>query len=398
MASADAQMHVAHTIDKIVIANRQKTDAFVEALIGKRPDLAGLPFLLGDACRMKPGEGQKFVAQEGFRKVLAHRSADLAELHRRLEDNKGDGNKPYEVPDLSYYYDYYKQHGLLNEMDPAAQVASTMQVCGPEPADTQLGVISFLSDLAHVDATRALARLAIFSEEPEVRTAALRSLKLRRDRDYTDILLAGLKYPWPAVAERTSKAIVQLGRSDLVPHLIDVLEGPDPRAPQTREISGKKVSVVRELVRVNHNHNCLLCHAPATAERDGASKQEAEKLAPLTAQIPIPSDATNAYYRPSNAEILVRFDVTYLRQDFSRMLPVNDTDPWPGMQRYDFLVRTRTVSDQEAGALRELLLPQGADSVSAYHRAAAWALKELTGRDAETAAMAGQRKLEIASR
>ena len=42
---------------------------------------------------------------------------------------------------------------------------------------------------------------------------AVRSLRTRRDKDYTDVLLAGLKYPWPAVAERSSQAIVELGRS-----------------------------------------------------------------------------------------------------------------------------------------------------------------------------------------
>ena len=218
-------------------------------------------------------------------------------------------------------------------------------------------LVKYLDGVAHADATRALAKLAIFSEEPEIRSAAVRALKMRRDRDYTDILLAGLKYPWPAVAERSSEAIVKLGRTDLVPHLIDVLEGPDPRAPQVREMNGKKVTVVRELVRINHHHNCLLCHAPATSSRDGSSKEETDKLAELTAQIPVPSEAMTAYYRPSNPDILVRFDVTYLRQDFSMKLPVEDADPWPEMQRYDFLVRTREVTDQEAVAYRELLQP-----------------------------------------
>ncbi len=72
----------------------------------------------------------------------------------------------------------------------------------------------------------------------------------------------------------------------------------------------------------------------------------------LTAQIPVPSEAMVAYYRPSNPDILVRLDVTYLRQDFSTKLPVANADPWPEMQRYDFLVRTREVTDTEARAWR----------------------------------------------
>ena len=95
-----------------------------------------------------------------------------------------------------------------------------------------------------------------------------------------------------------------------------------------------------------------------------------------------------AYYRPSTPDILVRFDVTYLRQDFSMKLPVADADPWPEMQRYDFLVRTREVTDKEALAYQELLQPSRPEVVSPYRRAALSALRELTGLDAEPTAAA----------
>jgi len=122
--------------------------------------------------------------------------------------------------------------------------------------------------------------------------------------------------------------MLKLGRNDLVSSLIDVLERPDPRAPQSREMDGKKVTVVRELVRVNHHHNCLLCHAPATETREKSPASETAKLEGLTAQIPVPSESMVAYYRPSSPDILVRFDVTYLRQDFSLKLPL--PTPIPG--------------------------------------------------------------------
>jgi len=60
-------------------------------------------------------------------------------------------------------------------------------------------------------------------------------------------------------------------------------------------------------------------------------------------------------YNGGKADLLVRVDVTYLRQDFSLLLPVVDAAPWPGMQRYDFMVRTRTVSDNEAVLFHEKL-------------------------------------------
>jgi hypothetical protein len=74
--------------------------------------------------------------------------------------------------------------------------------------------------------------------------------------------------------------------------------------------------------------------------------------------------------------------VTYLRQDFSRLQPVEDAGPWPEMQRFDFLVRTREVSEDEAAAYREKLDKRAPGRLSPYHRAAQGALRELTGKDA----------------
>src|SRR5208283_4180994 len=93
--------------------------------------------------------------------------------------------------------------------------------------------------------------------------------------------------------------------------------------------------------------------------------------------VPVPSESMVAYYRPSTPDMLVRFDVTYLRQDFSIKLPVADADPWPEMQRYDFLVRTREVTEEEALAYRNALQTSGVEGVSPYHRAALSALREL---------------------
>jgi hypothetical protein len=55
-------------------------------------------------------------------------------------------------------------------------------------------------------------------------------------------------------------------------------------------------------------------------------------------------------YNNSQAEILVRVDVTYLRQIFSVMQAVDDANPWPERQRFDFLVRTRQLTEEEATA------------------------------------------------
>jgi hypothetical protein len=272
----------------------------------------------------------------------------------------------------------------------AAQIAALMQVLAPESAELRVALANYLARMPHAEATRALARLAIFSEEAEVRQAACQALQTRNGKDYTDILVAGLSYPWPAVAQRASEAIVQLKRTELIPQLVGVLEQPEPGTPRAKEIDGKKVLQVRELVRINHHRNCLLCHAPGnTADIPEAA---------IRAEMPVPGEPFPSHSdygdRGSTPEFAVRIDVTYLRQDFSRRLKVADAAPWPEMQRFDFLVRTRTLTDQEAQAYRECFQPGEPGDLSPYHRAAVVALRKLTGRDTDPTAAAWRKLVQ----
>jgi hypothetical protein len=98
-------------------------------------------------------------------------------------------------------------------------------------------------------------------------------------------------------------------------------------------------------------------------------------------------------YRGSSSEVLVRIDVTYLRQDFSVYQAVADAAPWPEMQRFDFLVRSRVLTEEEAVAWREKFTKLEPGRLSPYHRAALAALRELTGKDTEPTAAAWRRLL-----
>ena len=95
--------------------------------------------------------------------------------------------------------------------------------------------------------------------------------------------------------------------------------------------------------------------------------------------------------REGDSGVFVRADRTYLRQEFSVPLPVKNHGVWPEVQRYDFLVRTREVSAQEASSYRQLLQPNASDA-SPYRRAALSALRELTGLDAEPTAAAWRKR------
>jgi hypothetical protein len=227
-----------------------------------------------------------------------------------------------------------------------------------------------------------------------VRAAAIDGLKLRRERDYTDILLAGFRYPLPAVSRRAAEAMVKLERKDLLENLVQVLEAPDPRLPVTRTRDGKEETIVRELIKVNHHKNCLLCHAPGNTENtpDGVLKV----AVPLPGEpLPRPSEGGYQNTPPPSPDIVVRIDMTYLRQDFSMMMPVSDAHPWPEMQRFDFLVRTRVLTDTEAKAYAPSREDQEAGVLSPYHRAALYALRELTGRDRAPTPAAWRKLLKL---
>jgi hypothetical protein len=141
--------------------------------------------------------------------------------------------------------------------------------------------------------------------------------------------------------------------------------------------------VVRELVRVNHLRNCMLCHAPATSTNDPV-----RGLVPEPGQ-PLPPPTTPYY--GGDRGIFVRADITYLKQDFAVPQPVAKAEPWPAFQRYDYLVRIRTRYLGE----EDLLQWFGAKKSDSYpqREAVLFALRELTGRDLGESASAWRRML-----
>jgi hypothetical protein len=449
-ADGKAIERIAHQIAKINHLNDKKTDGFIEALQSERPDLTGLPFAMGDACRTKGERSKQFaIAVATVRQALSRdfvpRAAQLPATSSgpvppapstpppatpasvpvgstaTTPGNQTVTNSPpmtvgsdvvvfsgslsspvsVDPPSPQAFWEQYQnlccqqdksqtQEGReQHEMIALTRIAALTQILLPM---TQMhpGFAKYLSTVSHVEATRSLARLAIFSADEDARKTAVEALKVRRERDYTEILVNGLRYPWPAAARRAADAIVKLERNDLLPQLIDVLEQPDPRAPVTREVKGKSVPVVHELVRVNHHRSCLLCHAPGNTGKVSADA--------VTAGVPVPGQPLNppsGGYNTSQPDILVRVDVTYLRQDFSALLPVADANPWPEMQRFDYLVRTRVLSGEEAAVYNEKLKPHEAGEFSPYQRAALAALRELTGRDTEPTPEAWRRLLKL---
>jgi len=110
---------------------------------------------------------------------------------------------------------------------------------------------------------------------------------------------------------------------------------PDPHAPYQDQEGNWKV---RELVRVNHLRNCLMCHAPVVDP----------KASPFMAAVPEPQKPLPRIYYDSGSRMRVRPDITYIIQDFSASHMVNDANHWPIEQRFDYFVRNRTIDSAEA--------------------------------------------------
>ncbi|HUR53817.1 MAG TPA: HEAT repeat domain-containing protein [Gemmataceae bacterium] len=418
---SDAAKQAAHQLAKINHLNKKQTDAFMKALLESRPDLAGLPFVMGDDCRSDPARSQQFqLAVNNVRAALGN----PVQFDRRggrsgfggggMPPNGGGfgggqaGGMPMQQAAVPFQVAvtpaaFWTQFAAICTQEDATRpatdkagcehatvgrVAALMQMLAPESAEMRAGLVKYLAGVSHVEATKALAKLAIFSTESDLSAAAAEALKVRRERDYTAILVAGLRYPFPAVAKRAAEVIAKTGRKDLIPELVSVLDEADPRLPRDR--GGK--SVVREMVRVNHHRNCMMCHAPGTSSGIQPTAFTAE--VPVQGQ-PLQSLAQGYNRTAPHPDLLVRLDVTYLRQDFSVMLPVTDAAPWPDMQRYDFIVRERELSTHELVSFKETLTPKEEGVVTPYQRAALTALRDLTGKDTAPTAEAWRKLLKL---
>jgi hypothetical protein len=381
--------HAAHTLAKINHVNRKGTDRFVQLLVDHRPDMQGLPFVMGDACRMSRSVSRQFMNE-----VIRIRPSGGFQGGFGLggpgpfnTGNFGGGPPP----------------GTDNTPPPKpsadeisrAKVAALMQIWQPDPSKN-LALVKELTQIDHADATHALARLTVFSFERDVREAALAILKNRPEETFDQVIIEALRYPWPAVAQNAADAVVKLKRKDLAAHLVNMLEEPDPRAPAFRD--EQCVPTVREVVRLNHHHNCITCHQPATSDREFNEKGFNTDFisAPVTLAGPDPRQQSFGYGfgGPSlSPDVFVRVDVTYLRQDFS-LVQRNPDPQGPVVQRFDFLVRTRAVTVKDVEDYRAWLKGQGSVYRSPYQTTALTALRQLTGRNAAPTAAAWRAQLE----
>lgn len=327
-------------------------------VIAHRPDLAGLPISVGPDRRdvAITGKSLGHAPEPQARTETSPRASDpalqaLGEVSRELrpfqslrtsrsrrtprittasDDQEEEFNLSIEARLKAATITFLEEKkGWLKDVYSPALA----QMLCVEEAPIRLQLTKMLAATEGNKASVALARQALFDMSPTVREAAVVALKGRPAKEYRQTLLDGFRHPWPPVAEHAAYALTTLDDRAAAKDLRTMADLPDPAAPSLNE---QKRWVKADLVKVNHLRNCLLCHSPSSSPRD-----------PVRGFVPKIGEALPPSYYAQPEGDFVRADVTYIRQDFSLIEAVKDPGLWPRMQRFDYVVRRRPLTDQE---------------------------------------------------
>jgi hypothetical protein len=245
----------------------------------------------------------------------------------------------------------------------AGALTTFQQMLQVEHSPTRMVMIDEVAKCDTPEATRILVARAVFDTSPKVRQAAVELLRKRKPEAYRPVLMSIFRYPWAPAADHAAAAIVSLDDKPAIPDLVALLDKPDPlRAVYDDK---RQTGVVHELVRINHMRNCFLCHAVSTKPSDlvrGAVPHVGQPLPPM-------------YYESHRGDF-VQATGTFLLQDFSICQPVENPAPWPSMQRYDYLVRTRKATPEEMAELKN-----SPPATYPQRDAVLTTLRQLSGRD-----------------
>jgi hypothetical protein len=343
---------LAKAAQQLVALTKDDADAFVRKMQKTRPDLAGLPFLMGNDCKITGGD------------AINLRTSSL--LIRQALSLVNRQTKPKSLPKSTYYSEdlrlqqdhraaaFWQEMGKYRQSGQDHAVPALKQILGAEDAQYRRRFAESLKSKKGERATEVLLDLAIFDFDMEVRVAALEALHDRPAKQIRPVVVKALRYPWSPVMQNAAQVAIELDMKEMVPDLVAMLDEPDPSLPfAVKKGEDAPKQFVRELVRVNHHRNCMLCHAPidenVLSDRNELAKLRQTPVGPVPSmEDELPPGSTTIYYSIRPGITVVRADITYLRQDFSMMQAVEKSSHWPEMQRFDFFVRTRELTKDEA--------------------------------------------------
>jgi hypothetical protein len=357
-------------------------------LLSVRPDLRMLPIRFGERCKL---DGKQTVALDRLARKL-HEYLDTF-LPETLEGRNGPTEKLRQTL-LSEMHDK-KPEWLRPEA-----VRALVQILMGEDTPIRKILVELLAKIDAMESTIALAQRAVFDLSPEVREAAVSALKGRPVAVYRPVFLKALRYPWAVPAQHAAEALVELRDTGSVPLLVCLLNLPDPAGPLTVHNNRR---ILQDVVRLNHIHNCLVCHAPAASSSDLVLG--VDPFVPLPARLQTSSmsaasqrlaggftDGASSYRAGGRGggqqtvllPLLIRADITFMRQDFSVRQPVRFVRvPFWGPigsrhQRFDYVLRTRLLPRKVYSRLEEMA---GEGSSYPQREAVLFALRELSGKD-----------------
>jgi hypothetical protein len=397
LGQAGASVHgryVVH-VNSPQVAGKGAADCAV--LLQLRPDLASLPLRDGPACTLGPKKAR-----------------DLDTLSRKLRiylntlAPAGPNGRPMLVLRQRLRQDL---RGKKPEWLRGEAVPTLTQMLMADDVATRRLLVELLAAIPQEPATLALAQRAAFDLDAGVRAAAVEALAGRDPEVSRPVLLKALRYPWPPPADFAAEALVHLDDKGAVAELVVMLGEPRPGRPY---VTPDRRVVIREVVKINHLANCLLCHPPALrgnepvlgvdpvqsiptpTSRNRGLAQAGRSFAPSAGGHNYGNRPTTPGSTPSTP-VMIRGDITFLRQDFSVGFPL----PPPAQQvpqleriaqgnpvldrairtppspvRFDFVVRTRHLGKSERMKWQKL------QEKSDPHRdAALFALRGLTHQD-----------------
>lgn len=301
------------------VSNMDDRDGFLKKLLRERPELAGLPFAMGNSCRRSAPEAAELAVQ-------------AITVRGILRPNQNNAEKFWD----QYLASMTSSKGGSTRTTLIGSTRTLEQMLPTASADIRQNWVERLAQGKEMIAVRTIARRAVYDFDPSVRQAAVAALRSYPPSSYSSELVAAFRYPWAPVARHAAEAVVALDRVDLVTMLEAIAKAPSPYI-----VPGSN-STVREVVRIHHRRNCLLCHP--TINRDAGLQAIQHKELPVGGT---PAVDEESYY---GGDMFVRADVTYLRQDFSAaILETGDRTE----QRFDFVIRTRHLTPHEVKDLPE---------------------------------------------
>lgn len=318
-------------VTRPVAGEKARTPDFVmnEKTLERRTDLAVLPLRMGKECDIG------LERREAYRRL----GRDLRAVVGGMKEAAGDDDSDPEIFATVLRTNFRREgKDFAKDFAQPEAVPVLMQMLTPEAAPARLALVEQLGRIKGKASTEALARIAVFDLAADVRAAALEILRSRAKADYQSIVRAGLRYPWAPAVEHAAEALAALGDTDALPLVKELLEQPAPDQPFMA--ADKKTMMVRDIVRINHLSNCLMCHSTQT--KFVVEKVGVRGVVPVSGE-PLPP--STQYY--VSGDVIVFADETYLQQDFSVTLPVKESGPWPKQQRFDYVVRTRPATDAD---------------------------------------------------